>query len=79
MQVEIPETLLLKTGLTSADILLRLAVVLFSEERLTLGQASRLAGLHQMEFQAELARRRISLHYDEADLERDLRTLGLKA
>lgn len=78
MNVEIPESILTRTGLNDRDLLLRLAIVLFQEERLTLGQASSLAGIHQIEFQSELARRRIPLHYDEKDLDRDLETLGLK-
>ncbi|MBP9663174.1 MAG: UPF0175 family protein, partial [Pyrinomonadaceae bacterium] len=51
---------------------------LFQEDKLTLGQASRLAGIHQVELQVELASRGIPIHYDDSDLDRDLETLGLK-
>ena len=52
-----------------------LAVVLFQREKLTLGQASRLAGMNRVEFQRLVASRRIPPHYDVADFEADLNTL----
>ena len=68
----------MQAGLSSDELRLKVALLLFQEERLTLGQASQLAGLHQVEFQKELANREIPIHYGEEDLARDLRTLGLK-
>ena len=55
-----------------------MALLLFQEEKLTLGQASKVAGLHQFEFQGELTARKIPIHYSEEDLDRDILTLGLK-
>ncbi|CAN5263886.1 hypothetical protein BH10ACI1_BH10ACI1_25890 [soil metagenome] len=77
MIVEIPDQVIKQSGLSSREILLKVALILFQEERLTLGQASKLAGLHQFEFQKELAKREISVHYGEEDFERDLQTIGL--
>ena len=51
------------------------AILLYSKEKLTLGQASRLAGLSQLQFQFLLASRKIPVHYDVADFEADLKTL----
>ena len=59
------------------EILLKVALILFQEEKLTLGQASKLAQIHQYEFQQELAKRAISVHYGDEDYERDLQTIGL--
>ncbi len=78
MIVEIPDQVLEQAGLSSKELLLKVALLLFKEEKLTLGQASRLAGLHQAEFQKELAAAEIPIHYGKEDLERDMRTLGLK-
>jgi predicted HTH domain antitoxin len=78
MTVEIPDQVLEQAGLTSKELLLKLALLLFKEEKLTLGQASRLARLHQLEFQKELAAAGIPIHYNREDLERDMQTLGLK-
>lgn len=76
MIVEIPDQIIKQSGLSSKEILLKVALILFEEERLTLGQASKLAGLHQFEFQKELAARGIPVHYGEEDFERDLRTIA---
>lgn len=77
MIVEIPDQIITQSGLSAEEILLRVAVVLFEEEKLTLAQASRLARLHQFEFQKELAARNIPVHYGEEDYQRDLQTIGL--
>jgi predicted HTH domain antitoxin len=69
------EELSRETGLSESELRLELAVRLFELERLTLGQASRLAGLAQFAFQRVLAERRIPVHYDEQDYEEDVRTL----
>ncbi|MDY6783009.1 MAG: UPF0175 family protein [Cyanobacteriota bacterium] len=52
-----------------------LAIALFQQERITLGTASQLAGLHQIEFQQLIASRGICVHYDLEDLEQDLKSL----
>jgi predicted HTH domain antitoxin len=75
MSFLIPEELVRATHLTEAELAREIAVFLFQAERLTLGQASRLAGLRQIEFQHLLASRRIPVHYDTADFEEDLNTL----
>ena len=62
--------------MTEGELLLRIAVMLFQEEKLTLAQASQFAGIHQMEFQKELARRKISIHYGEEYLFNDLETIA---
>ncbi len=77
MIVEIPDQVINQSGLSAGEILLKVAIVLFQEEKLTLGQASRLAGLHQFEFQKELAAREIPVHYSEEDYQNDLRTIAL--
>ena len=52
-----------------------LALTLFQQERLTLGEASELAGMSQREFQLLLAERRIPVHYGIEEFEEDLATL----
>lgn len=75
MIVEIPDQIINQSGLSAKEILLKVALVLFEEEKLTLGQASKLAELHQFEFQKELAARKIPVHYGEEDYRRDLQTI----
>ena len=75
MIIEIADQILERAGITPEEILLELAIVLFKEERVTLGQASKIAGLHQIQFQKELAKRKIPIHYDVEDFERDMETI----
>ena len=49
--------------------------MLFQKEKITLAQASRLAGINRFRFQHLLASREISVHYDVEDFEEDLDTL----
>lgn len=75
MIIEISDNIMEKAGLSPEKIQLRLAILLFEEEILTLGQASEMAGLHQIMFQKELAKRKISIHYGEDDFEKDWQTI----
>lgn len=55
------------------QLLLELAVALYSRGMLPLGKASELAEMSRMEFGLVLGRRGIPRHYGEDDLEEDLR------
>ena len=72
MPVTLPDELLQSTKLTEAELKAELALALFQQERLTLGQAALLAGLPQLDFQRVLASRRIPLHYGLEAMEQDL-------
>ncbi|HEX5154070.1 MAG TPA: UPF0175 family protein [Parafilimonas sp.] len=76
MIIEIPDETVKQSGLSDDGLKLRLAIQLFVEEKLTLAGASKLAGLHQIEFQKELARRKIPIHYDVNDFIKDLHTIS---
>lgn len=72
MAITLPDELLRSMKLTEAEVGAELAVALFREERLTLGQAALLAGLPQLDFQRLLASRQVPLHYGIDDMEEDL-------
>ena len=72
MPVTLPDDLLQSAKLTEAELKTELALALFQQERLTLGQAALLAGLPQLDFQRLLASRQIPLHYDIEAMEEDL-------
>jgi predicted HTH domain antitoxin len=57
---------------TSEDLRLHLALGMFLDNRVTLGQGASIAGLSQSEFLHELGSRRIPVHYDEADAAADI-------
>lgn len=71
----IDDKVLQQVGLSPDELQRELAVMLFQRERLTLGQASLLANMGQIEFQQLLASRQINMHYDVEEFEADLRTL----
>ena len=79
MDCVIPEDVLHSARMSSDELKQEIAVLLFRKERLTLGQASRLADMPIADFQHLLASHNIGPHYDVNDLEDDvetLRTLG---
>ena len=75
MSVVVPDDILRSTRMTEEELRQEIAVLLFQKEKLTLAQASRLAGMTRLQFQHLLASREIPVHYDVADLEEDLKTL----
>jgi predicted HTH domain antitoxin len=75
MSLVIPDEILQATGMSEAELRQEIAVLLFQKEKLTLGQASRLAGINQLQFQHLLASRQIPVHYDVSEFEEDLKTL----
>jgi predicted HTH domain antitoxin len=75
MSVVIPDEILYTTRMTAAELLQEVALLLYQKEKLTLGQASRLAGMSQLQFQFLLASRQIPVHYDVAEFEADMQTL----
>lgn len=75
MQLTLEDDLVHSARLTESEARLALALSLFAEERLTLAQSARLAGLDRFAFQRELAARQIPLHYGEEELAGDLAVL----
>jgi predicted HTH domain antitoxin/predicted RNase H-like HicB family nuclease len=73
--VTIPDELLASAGLTEQEIAAELALELYRREKLTMGQASRLAGVHLTDFWKLMTTRDIYMHFDEEDLEHDIATL----
>ena len=65
MPVLLPEDI--ERQFTPEDIKLHLALGLFLDHRVGLGRGAAIAGLSQSEFLHELGKRRIPVHYDEAD------------
>jgi len=77
MPVTISDEVLKAAHITEPELKQELALTLFQQERLTLAQASRLAGLGQLAFQALMAERRIPIHYGVAEFREDLQALRL--
>ena len=75
MTVTLPENIPALQKMTEAELKQEFAVSLYAGRRITLVQAADLAGMSFFDFQALLRDRRISQHYDENDLEKDLMVL----
>jgi len=75
MLVTISDEVLTAAHISEPEVKQELAVALFHQERLTLAQASRLAEMTQLAFQALLADRQIPIHYGIEEFHEDLRTL----
>lgn len=75
MSVVISDQILQTVQMSEAELLQEIAVMLFQQERFTLGQASRFALMNQLQFQRLLASRQIPIHYDIAELREDVKTL----
>ena len=75
MSLVIPDDILRAANISASDLRREIAVLLFQQDKLTLGQASEFAGVSQLEFQRLLAKRRIAVHYDTQEFKDDLDTL----
>lgn len=75
MDLLIREETLQKAEITAEELLIEMAVHLYDIGRLSLGQARSLAGLDQISFQKEMAKRDVFIKYDLEDLKTDLENL----
>jgi predicted HTH domain antitoxin len=75
MGVIIPDEILQAAHLKDTELLQVVALLLYEQERLTLGQASKLARMSQLQFQHLLGSRQMTIHYDVSDYEEDVQTM----
>lgn len=75
MSLVIPDDFLQTAHISEADLKLEIAILLFQQEKITLGTASEFAEMNPMEFQRILGNCKIPIHYGIEDFQQDLRTL----
>jgi predicted HTH domain antitoxin len=75
MPLVIPDETVRATKWTEDELRREIAVMLFAQEKLTLGQAAELAGMLQIDFQRLLGSRQIPIHYGVEDFRKDMETL----
>ncbi len=75
MVLEIADQYIKNTHLYNCNLKLEFAVYLFKENILTLEQASKLADYTYLNFLQELGNRNINIHYDDEELDRDLKNI----
>jgi predicted HTH domain antitoxin len=72
--IELPRHLVDAARSTPNELKIELAIHLYEQRRLGIGHAREMAGLSLWEFRQLLASRKISPHYDAADLDEDIQT-----
>ena len=77
MSLVISEDIVQASGLSEQELVLELIILLFERKKISIGKASQLAKMPLLQFQNELAMRNINIHYDETDLDVDLKNLGI--
>ena len=75
MNLVIPDDILRAANISAVELRREIAMLLFQQDKLTLGQASDFAGMSQLEFQRLLAHHHIPVHYDVQEFTDDLNTL----
>jgi predicted HTH domain antitoxin len=75
LTLNLPDNLNQAETFSQGDWLREIAIALFQQERISLGRASKIAGMEVMDFQKLLADRGICIHYDVEDFEQDVRHL----
>ena len=75
MNLVLNEQALQGTDMNAEKLRLELAVALYRNQKLTLGQASRLAEQSRMAFQRELGLRGEPLNYDEEEFLKDMENI----
>ena len=73
MSLVISGEILESSGLSETDFMLEIAIMLFQQEKISIGKASRIAGMNQIEFQHLLAKRNICIHYDVEEFQEDMK------
>lgn len=77
MSLVIPDEFLQTAQISATDLKLEIAILLFQQEKITLGTASQFAEMNQLQFQRILGNRKIPIHYGIEELRQDLTTLRL--
>lgn len=76
MSLTIPDDILSSLNMAEEELLLELAVALYTVQKISFGTARRLAGLDWYRFREILAERKIPAHYDIEQFEEDLTNLN---
>jgi predicted HTH domain antitoxin len=75
MSLLISDDLVKASGFSENELFLEIVLMLFRQDKISLGKASELGGLHRMPFQILLADQGICVHDDVVEFQDDLNTL----
>jgi predicted HTH domain antitoxin len=75
MSLLVSDDIVRASGLSEQELLLEIVIMLFQQNKISLGKASELLQIHRLQLQKLLADRGICLHYDVEEFQEDLETL----
>ncbi|WP_404785886.1 UPF0175 family protein [Altericista sp. CCNU0014] len=75
MSLVISDELVQASGLSEVELLQELVLLLYQREKISLGKASRILGISQLDFQSLLTNHNLYIHYDVNDLHEDVQNL----
>jgi len=78
MSLVVSDEIMQASGLTENELLLEIILLLFQQEKLSLGRAAELLNMSQIRFQRLIAERGICIHYDVVEFQEDLQHLTAK-
>ena len=78
MTLVISQEVIKASGLSEDELLKEIVVMLFQQDKISLGKASELLSINQIKFQRLLSERGICIHYDVAEFQEDIKHLKEK-
>ncbi|WP_254564785.1 UPF0175 family protein [Oscillatoria sp. HE19RPO] len=78
MSLVISEDIVKASGLSEQELIIELVLLLFQQEKISLGKAAELLNYSQVRFQQILSERGINIHYDVEELQEDIQDLTAK-
>ncbi len=78
MSIVISEDIVKASGLSEQELIIELVLLLFQQEKISLGKAAELLNISQVKFQQILSEKGINIHYDVEELQEDIQHLTAK-
>jgi len=78
MSLVISDEIVKASGLSEDELFLEIVLLLFQQDKISLGKAAELLNMSQISFQRLMADRGICVHYDVAELQEDIQHLTAK-
>lgn len=78
MSLVISDEIVKASGMSEDELLLELVLLLFQQDKISLGKAAELLEISQIRFQRLISDRGICVHYDVAELQEDIQHLTAK-
>lgn len=78
MSMVISDEVVKASGMSEEELFLEIVLLLFKQDKISLGKAAELLNMSQISFQRLIADRGICIHYDVAEFQEDIQHLTAK-